>query len=80
MTRTKWLRRALLGGAALGVMATGAQADELAALKAQLEALQARVSEIETQPAPALPAGASMLTVRRGQLTSSQSLTAEQER
>ena len=70
MTRTKWLRRALLGGAALSVMATGAQADELTALKAQLEALQARVSQIETQPAPVVPTGASMLTVRRGQLTS----------
>jgi hypothetical protein len=59
-------------------MATGAQADELAALKAQLEALQARVSQLETQPAPALPAGASMLTVRRGQLASSQSLPLSQ--
>jgi hypothetical protein len=59
-------------------MATGAQADELAALKAQLEALQARVSQLETQPAPALPAGASMLTVRRGQLTSNQSLPLSQ--
>jgi hypothetical protein len=63
MTNTKWLRRALLGGVALGVMATGAHADELAELKAQLEALQSRV-----QPAraaahmAALPEGASYLT------------------
>ena len=28
MTNSKWLRRALLGGVALSVMATGAQADE----------------------------------------------------
>ena len=69
MTNTKWLRRALLGGAALGVMATGAQADELTALKAQLEALQSRVQSLETQPAPTLPAGAKLITVRRGQGT-----------
>jgi hypothetical protein len=78
MTRTKWLHRALLGGAALSVMATGAQADELAALKAQLEALQARVSQLETQPAPTLPQGASLLTVRKGQLTSNQILPLSQ--
>jgi hypothetical protein len=69
MNNTKWLRRALLGGAALSVMATGAQADDLAALKAQLEVLQARVSQLESQPAaaPALPPGTKLLTVRRGQ-------------
>src|SRR5215208_7244507 len=69
MTNTKWLRRALLGGAALSVMATGAQADELSALKAQLEALQSRVSQLESQPAPQLPEGTKLLTVRRGQGT-----------
>jgi hypothetical protein len=52
-------------------MATGANADELSALKAQLEALQARVSQLETQPAPAVPAGTKLLTIRKGQLTSS---------
>ena len=67
MTNTKWLRRALLGGAALGVMATGVQADELAALKAQLEALQTRVNTLESQPAPAAPAGANYITFERGQ-------------
>src|SRR5687767_14368585 len=71
MTNTKWLRRALLGGAALSVMATGAQADELSALKAQLEALQSRVSQLESQPAaaPALPPGTKLLTMRKGQGT-----------
>ena len=69
MTNTKWLRRALLGGAALGVMASGAQADELSALKAQLEALQSRVQSLESQPAPTLPPGAKLLTVRKGQLS-----------
>lgn len=65
----KWLRRSLLGGVALGAMATGAQADELADLKAQLEALQSRVNQIETQaPATssAMPEGASYITFRRG--------------
>jgi hypothetical protein len=42
MRKLKWLRQALLGGAALSVVATGAQADELAMLKTQLEALQSR--------------------------------------
>ena len=69
MNNTKWLRRALLSGAALSVMATGAQADELSALKAQLEALQSRVSQLESQPAPALPPGTKLLTVRKGQGT-----------
>lgn len=68
MTNLKWLRQALLGGAALSVLATGAQADELTALKAQLEALQLRVNQLETTAAaPALPAGVKLLTVRKGQ-------------
>ena len=67
MTNTKWLRRALLGGVALSVMAAGAQADELSDLKAQLEALQSRVNVIETRPAATLPEGTSMLTFARGQ-------------
>lgn len=67
MTNTKWLRRTLLGGVALSVMATGAQADELAELKAQLEALQGRVQQLEQQPAtPQLPDGVSFLTISRG--------------
>ena len=44
MTNNKWLRRALLGGAALGVMTTGAQADDLDSLKVQIEALQSNVN------------------------------------
>jgi opacity protein-like surface antigen len=69
MTDTKWLRRALLGGVALTVMASsGARADELADLKAQLEALQSRVNTLEQQPAQAsnLPPGASFITFERG--------------
>ncbi len=65
MTKSKWLRRALLGGVAMTVMAAGAQADDLSALKAQIEALQARVNTIESRGA-ALPEGVSLLTVARG--------------
>jgi hypothetical protein len=60
----KW---ALLGGAALAVSASGAYADDLAALKAELEALKSRVQELEAKPAPAqLPDGYSLLSVHRG--------------
>jgi hypothetical protein len=70
MTNTKWLRRALLGGVALSVMAAGAQADELSALKAQLESLQARVNTLETQPATTtMPEGVSLISFSRGQGT-----------
>jgi len=67
MKNTKWLRSALLGGVAVSVMATGAQADELSDLKAQLEALQSQVNKIETAPAVNLPAGVSVLTIAKGQ-------------
>lgn len=63
MRMMKW---ALLGGAALAVTATSAQADELAALKAQLETLQSRVSQLEAQPQAALPSGYSLLSIRSG--------------
>ena len=67
MKNTKWLRSVLLGGVAISVMATGAQADELSDLKAQLEALQSRVNTIETTPKAALPEGTSVLTISKGQ-------------
>ncbi|MGI9514791.1 MAG: hypothetical protein ACR2OL_17985, partial [Anderseniella sp.] len=59
------LRKALLGGAALAVMTTGAAADELATLKAQLAALQSQVDTIQSAPAQA-PAGSSFLRYERG--------------
>ena len=65
MKNTKWLRSALMGGVAVSVMATGAQASELSDLKAQLEALQSQVNSIET--APVVPAGSSVMTVAKGQ-------------
>jgi len=65
----KTLKLALLGGAAIAVMAVSAQADEVSDLKSQLEALQARVSQIEAQPAQAsaVPAGASLMMFKDGQ-------------
>lgn len=59
------LRNALLGGAALAVMTTGAAADELSTLKAQLAALQSQVDTIQTASAQA-PAGSSFLRYERG--------------
>jgi hypothetical protein len=71
------LRKALLGGAALAVMTTGAQADELTALKAQLEALQNRVDTMET--APASYEGKSLLTFERGQASNTWDVVPSQD-
>ncbi len=57
----KMMKLALLGTAALAVSAMGAQADDLSALKAEIEALNARVVQLET--APAVPAGYSVMTI-----------------
>src|SRR4029079_10189981 len=66
MKMTKWT---LLAGAALAVTATVASADDLAALKAQIDALQSRVSELEAQPQAAMPSGYSLMAIRDGQGT-----------
>jgi len=60
------LKWALMGGAALAVTTAGAQADDLTALKAQLEALQARVTQLEAQPQTSLPTGYSLMSFRSG--------------
>jgi len=62
----KW---ALLGGAAVAVTATAARADDLSALKAQIEQLQSRVSQLEAQPQASMPSGYSLLSIRDGQGT-----------
>ncbi|QIG46743.1 porin [Nordella sp. HKS 07] len=64
MKVTKW---ALLAGAAVAATATAAQADDLGALKAQIEALQTRVSQLEAQPQASMPSGYSLLSIRDGQ-------------
>lgn len=53
--RMKAMKIALLGTAALAAVSVSARADNLSDLKAQIEALNARVASIETSPA--LPAG-----------------------
>jgi len=63
----KMMKLALLGGAALAVMAVSAQADDLSALKAEIDALNARVAQLEATPS--VPAGYSLLTVGSGTAT-----------
>lgn len=62
----KMIKMALLGGAAMAVTAASAQADDLDALKAQIEQLNARVAAMET--APSVPAGYQLLAVSEGEL------------
>ena len=57
----KTMKVALLATAALAVVSVSARADDVAALKAQLEALNARVAQLEA--APAVPTGYSLLTI-----------------
>jgi hypothetical protein len=68
MNNIKGLRRALLGGAALIAMIPGVRADELAALKGQIEALQSRVDKFAQAPAPDVqaPAGTKVVSFERG--------------
>jgi opacity protein-like surface antigen len=60
----KSTKLALLGGAALAVTSTATHADDLDALKAQIETLNARVAAMEA--APAVPAGYSLLAISEG--------------
>jgi hypothetical protein len=57
----KFMKLALLGTAALAAVSVTARADDLADLKAQIEALKADVANL--QAAPAVPAGYSLMTV-----------------
>lgn len=57
----------LLTGTAIVLGAIPAHADDLAALKAEIQALQTRVSELEAQPQASLPSGYGLLAVRDGQ-------------
>ena len=62
-----FFKRALLSGAALVALTVAGQADELSALKAQLEELQSRVNQLEAQPAATqIPDGAGWISFRRG--------------
>ncbi len=63
----KTMKVALLATAALAAVSVSARADDAAAIKAQLEALTARIAQLEA--APAVPAGFSLLTVSEGTAT-----------
>jgi hypothetical protein len=65
----KMIKWALLGSAAFAVTATAARADDLSALKAEIEALQSRVSQLEAQPQASMPSGYSLMAFRDGQGT-----------
>jgi hypothetical protein len=60
------IKMALLGGAAVAVTAAGAHANDLDALKAQIETLNTRVAAMET--APAVPAGYQLIAVSEGEM------------
>jgi hypothetical protein len=61
----KFMKLALLGTAALAAVSVSARADDLADLKAQIEALKADVANL--QAAPSVPAGYSLMTVGEAQ-------------
>ncbi len=73
----KMIKMALLGGAALAVSSMAAQADDLTALKAQIESLNARVASMEA--APSVPTGYSLLTVSDGQAHVVPGMTREEQ-
>ncbi|WP_374329642.1 hypothetical protein [Aestuariivirga sp.] len=61
----KTMKMALLAGAAVAVSAAAAHADQLQDLKAQVEALNARVAAMET--APSVPTGYQLLAISKGE-------------
>ena len=63
----KTMKVALLATAALAAVSVSARADDTAAIKAQLEALTARIAQLEA--APAVPIGFSLLTISEGPAT-----------
>ena len=63
----KTMKVALLATAALAAFSVSARADDAAAIKAQLEALTARIAQLEA--APAAPIGYSLLTISEGPAT-----------
>jgi len=60
------MKMALLAGAALAVTAASAKADDLEALKAQIDALNTRIAAMET--APSVPTGYQLIAVSKGEL------------
>ena len=60
----KTMKVALLATAALAAISASARADDTAAIKAQLEALTARIAQLEATPS--VPTGYSLLTISEG--------------
>ena len=56
----KVMKLALLGAAAVAAVSVSARADDLSDLKAQIEALNSRISQLES--APSVPAGYQLMT------------------
>lgn len=71
----KVMKLALLGTAALAAASVSARADELSDMKAQIEALNSRVAQMES--APAVPAGYQLMTVSEGKATQVPGLEAD---
>jgi hypothetical protein len=61
----KMMKTALLATAAIAAVTTSARANELSDLKAQIEALNARISQVEA--APAVPAGYQLVSITKGE-------------
>lgn len=61
------VKRVLLTGVAVALTTTAGRADDLNALKTQIEQLQSRVSQLEAQPQASMPAGYNLLSIRDGQ-------------
>jgi hypothetical protein len=59
------MKLALLGTAALAAGSLSARADDLSDMKAQIEALNSRLAQVEA--APAVPAGYQLLSISKGQ-------------
>jgi len=59
------MKMALMAGAAVAVSAAVAHADDLSDMKAQIEALNARVASMET--APSVPTGYQLLAISKGE-------------
>jgi hypothetical protein len=53
------------------ILAEGASADELSALKAQIEELEGRLPEIDIDPAVSLPSSSGQVSVRDGRAVGS---------
>jgi hypothetical protein len=68
----KTMKVALLATAALAAVSVSARADDTSALKAELEALNARVAQLEASPA--VPTGYSLLTIADGQTSATPGL------